>query len=181
MALLTELINSEPSSFREAAQHDVWQEAMVEEYDSIMKNQVWEVVSRPQGKKVVGFRWIYKVKHAADGSVEKYKAHFVAKGFSHKEGINYEETFAPVARYFSIRTIISLAAEMGWRVHQMDVKTAFLNRVIEEEVYIEQPEGFDVENRETHVCKLHRAIYGINQEPRAWYSRIDNYLREMGY
>ena len=104
-----------------------------------MKNQVWEVVFRPQGKKVVGSRWIYKVKHAANGSVEKYKVRFVAKGFSQKEGIDYEETFAPIARYSSIQTIISLAAEMGWRVHQMDVKTAFLNRVIEEEVYIEQP------------------------------------------
>ena len=161
MALMTKLINSEPSSFEEAAQHDVGQEAMVEEYDSIMKKQVWEVVSRPQGKKVVGSRWIYKVKHAANRSVEKYKARFMAKGFSQKEGIDYEETFAPIARYSSIWTIISLAAEMGWHVHQMDVKTAFLNGVIEEEVYIEQPEGFDVENRETHVCRLHRALYGI--------------------
>ena len=101
-----------------------------------MKNQVWEVVPRPKGKKVVGSRWIYKVKHAADGSMEKYKARFVAKEFSQKEGIDYEETFAPVAKYSSIRTIISLVAEMGWRVHQMDVKTSFLNRVIEEEVYI---------------------------------------------
>ena len=108
MELMTELIYSEPSSFGEAAQHDVWQEAMVEEYDSIMKNQVWEVVPRPQGKKVVGSRRIYKVKHAADRSVEKYKACFVAKGFSQKEGIDYEETFAPIARYSSIRTIISL-------------------------------------------------------------------------
>ena len=101
-----------------------------------MKNQVCEVLPRPQGKKVVGSKWIYKVKHAADGSVEKYKAHFVAKGFSQKEGIDYDETFAPVARYSSIRTIISLATEMGWCVHQMDVKTAFLNGVIEEEMYI---------------------------------------------
>ena len=111
-------------------------------------------VPRPQGKKVVGSRWIYKVKYAADGSMEKYKARFVAKGFSQKEGIDYEETFAPVARYSSIRTIISLAVEMGWRVHQMDVKTAFLNGVIEEKVYIERPEEFDVDNRETHVCIL---------------------------
>ena len=113
---------------------------------------------RPQGKKVVGSRWIYKVKHAADRSVEKYKMRFMAKGFSQKEGIDYEETFAPVARYSSIRTIISLAAEMGWRVHQMDVKTTFLNRVIEEEVYIEQPKRFDVENMDTHVCRLHRDL-----------------------
>ena len=107
MALMTELINYEPSYFGEAAQHDVWQEAMVEEYDSIMKNQVWEVVWSPQGKKGVGSRWIYKVKHAIDGSVEKYKVCFVAKGFSQKEGIDYEETFAPVAMHSSIRTIIT--------------------------------------------------------------------------
>ena len=163
MALMTELIKSEPSSFEEVAQHDVWQEAMVEEYDSIMKNQVWKVLPRPQGKKVVASRWIYKVKHAADESLKKYKAGFVAKGFSQKEGIDYEETFAPVARYSSIRTIISLAAEMGWRVHQMDVKTTFLNEVIEEEVYIEQPEGFDAENRETHVCSCIELFMGSSR------------------
>ena len=85
---MTELINSETSNFEEAAQHDVWQEAMVEEYDSIMKNQVWEVVLRPECKKVMGSKWIYKVKHATNGSVEKYKARFVAKGFSLKEAID---------------------------------------------------------------------------------------------
>ena len=113
---------------------------------------------------MVRSRWIYKLKHAAGKSV-KCKARFVAKGYSQKEGIDYEETFAPVARYSSIQTIISLAAKMGWRVHQMDVKTAFLDEVTEEEVYIEQPEGFDVENRETHVCRLQRALYGLKQPP----------------
>ena len=107
------------------------------------------------------------MKHATNKSVEKYKACFLAKGFSQKEGIDYEETFAPVARYSSIRAIISVATEMGWQVHQMDIKTAFLNGFIEEEVYIEQPEGFDVENKETHVCRLHRALYGLKQEPQA--------------
>ena len=95
-------------------------------------------------------------------SIMKYKVRFMAKGFSQKEGIDYEETFTPVARYSSIRTIISLAAEMGWHVHQMDIKTAFLNGVKEEEVFIAQPEGFDVENRERHVCRLQRALYGLN-------------------
>ena len=100
---------------------------------------------------MVGSKWIYKVKNAVDKSVEKYKASFMAKGFSQKEGIDYEETFSPIAKYSSIWTIISLATEMDWDVHQMDVKTAFLNGVIEEEVYIEQLEGFDVENMETYV------------------------------
>ena len=115
---------------------------MVEEYDSIFRSSAWEIVPRPVGKLVVGSRWIYKVKQAADGSVEKYKARFVARGFSQIEGIDYEETFAPVTRYSSITTILALSAQMGWHIHQMDVNTAFLNGIIEEEVYIEQHEGF---------------------------------------
>ena len=121
------------------------------------------------------------MKHVADRCMEKYKVCFMEKGFSQKEGIDYEDTFAPISRYSSIQNIISLAAEMGWRVHQMEIKTAFLNKVIEEEVYIAQLEGFDVENRETHVCKLHQALNGLKQAPRASYSRIDSYLQEMGF
>ena len=92
--------------------------------------------------------------NTADGSIEKYKAIFVTRGFFQKEGIDYEETFAPVARYTSIRTNIALAAKMKWKLHQMDVKTTFLNGVIKEEVYIEQPQGFEVEDKKSHVCKL---------------------------
>ena len=102
-----------------------------------MKNDVQDVVPRPKGKSIVTSKWIYKIKHAADGNIEKYKARFVARSFSEKEGIDYEEKFAPVARYTSIRTILSLAAMMKWKVHQMDVKTDFLNGVLEEEVYVE--------------------------------------------
>ena len=104
----------------------------------------------------------------------------MARGFSQKEGIDYEETFAPVARYTSIRAIMALASMMKWNLHQMDVKTAFLNGVIEEEVYIEQPQGFEVEDRRTHVCKLKKALYGLKQAPRAWYGRIDSFLTSIG-
>ena len=123
-----------------------------------MKNNVWDVVPRPKGKSVVTSKWIYKIKHVVDGSIEKYKARFVARGFSQKEGIDYEETFAPVARYASIRSIFSLAAVMKWKTHQMDVKTAFLNGVVEEEVYVEQPLGFEIHDKQTHVCKLKKAL-----------------------
>ena len=132
----------EPSTFEEATSRQVWRDAMMEEYNSIMKNDVWEVVPRLEGKSMVTSKWLYKIKHAADGSIEKYKSLFVARGFSQVEGVDYDETFAPVARYTSIRAVISIAAEMGWKIHQMDVKTAFLNGLIEEEVYIEQPLGF---------------------------------------
>ena len=109
---------------------------MIEEYQSIMKNDVWDVVPRPDGNSVVTSKWIYKIKHATDGSIEKYKARFVARGFSQKEGIEYEETFAPVAKYTSIRSVLALAAVMKWKIHQMDGKTTFLNGVVEEEVYV---------------------------------------------
>lgn len=134
---------------------------MVEEYNSIMVNNVWEVVSRPQDRSVVGSRWIYKIKYATNDNVEKYKARFVAKGYAQNEGIDYEETFAPVAKYTSIKTVIYLATQMGWEIHQMDVKTTFLNGVIEEEVYIEQPEGFETREKKSHVCKLKKALYGL--------------------
>ena len=136
MALMRKCIMTEPSSFEEAMEDPAWVDAMVEDYDSIVRNSAWEIVPRPEGKSMVGLRWIYKVKQAVDGSVEKYKARFVAWGFSQIEGIDYEETFAPVARYSSIRTILALSAQMVWHIDQMDVKTAFLNGVIEEEVYI---------------------------------------------
>ncbi|KAH9292825.1 hypothetical protein KI387_042000, partial [Taxus chinensis] len=181
VALVSQLVDSEPSSYQEATQHQVWQDAMVEEYTSIMHNDVWEVVPRPTDRAVVGSRWIFKIKHGADGSIEKYKARFVAKGFSQKEGIDYEETFAPVARYTSIRAVISFATQMGWQIHQMDVKTTFLNGELKEEVYIEQPEGFVAHNKETHVCRLKKALYGLKQAPRAWYERIDTYLQKMGF
>ena len=135
-------IVTEPSSFQETVQQLIWVDAMVQEYDSIVKNSAWEIVPRPVDKSVVGSRWIYKVKQVVDGSVEKYKARFLARGFSQIEGIDYGETFAPITRYSSIRSILALSAQMGWRIHQMDVKTMFLNGIIEEEVYIELPEGF---------------------------------------
>jgi hypothetical protein len=180
-ALMCDLLEEEPTCFEEAIQRKEWTDAMTEEYQSIMKNEVWEIVPRPKNKDVVSSRWLFKIKHAADGSIEKYKARFVARGFSQKEGIDYEETFTPVARYTSIRTIIALAAKMKWKLHQMDVKTTFLNGVIKEEVYIEQPQGFEVEDTKSHVCRLKKGLYGLKQGPRAWYGRINSFLTSLGF
>lgn len=149
-----------------------------EEYHSITKNDVWEIVSRPKGKSVVTSKWIYKIKQVADVSIEKYKARFAARGFSQKKGMDHEKTFAQIARYTSIRTSVSLASVIGWRLHQMDVKTASPNGVIEE-VYIEQPQGFV--GKESHVCKLKKAFYRLKQAPMAWYSRIDGYFMSLGF
>jgi hypothetical protein len=109
------------------------------------------------------------------------KQDLFTRGFSQKECIDYEETFVLVARYTSIRTIIALAAKMKWKLHQIDVKTAFLNGVIKEEVYIEQPQGFEIEDRKSRVYKLKKALYGLKQAPRAWYGRIDNFLTSLGF
>eukprot|EP00253_Pinus_taeda_P027977 PITA_27977 len=129
---------------------------MVEEYDSIVQNSVWDVVPRPENKLVVSSRWLYK-------------------------GIDYDETFAPVTRYSSIKSMLALLAQMGWKIHEMDVKTTFVNGNIEEEVYIEQLEGFETFDRELHVCQLKRALYGLKQAPRAWYTRIDSYFTGLGF
>jgi hypothetical protein len=173
---MSHIIDTEPSCHGEAIGHQVWKDAMVEEYHSILKNDVWDIVLRPKGKSVVTSKWIYKIKHTTDGSVEKYKARFVARGFSQVEGIDYEETFDPLARYTSIPTIIALVASMGWKLHQMDVKTTFLNGEIEEEVYIEQPKGFVIHDEKSHVCKLKKSLYGLKQAPRAWYEKMDGFL-----
>ena len=127
---MCDLVDKEPTCFEAAIQNKEWVEAVTEEYQSIMKNVVWEIVPKLEGKSVVSSKWIYKIKHTADGSIEKYKAIFVARGFSQKEGIDYEETFAPVARYTSIRTIMALATKRESKLHQMDVKIVFLNGVI---------------------------------------------------
>ena len=116
-ALVGECIETEPSSSEEAVQHPVWANAMVEEYDSIVRKNVLDVVPRPENKSVVSSCWLYKVKKAADGSVEKHKARFVARGFSQVEGIDYDETFALVARYSYIRSMLALSTQMGWKIH----------------------------------------------------------------
>lgn len=158
---MSSILDSEPSTYDEDTSQQCWKDTMMEEYESIMKNDVWEIVPRPDRKSVVTSKWIFKIKHVVDGSIEKYKARFVARVFSQKEGVDYDETFAPVARYTSIKTIIALASTMRWRLHQMDVKTAFLNREIEEEVYVEQPDGFIVHGKESDVCRLKKALYGL--------------------
>jgi hypothetical protein len=181
MALMSNIIDSEPSSFQEAANQQVWQDAMVEGYTSIMKNDVWDIVLRLEGKSIVSSNWLHKIKHVSDGSIEKFKVKFVTRGFSQKEGVDYEETSVAVTMYTSIRVIVSLVSFMGWRTYQMDVKTTFLNGIIEKEVYMEQPRGFEINGKKSYVCKLNKALYGLKQALKAWYSKIDGYLQSRGF
>lgn len=149
---------------------------MEDEIHMIEKNNTWEIVDRPKNREVIGVKWVYKSKLNPDGSIQKYKARLVAKGFKQKPGVDYYETYAPVARLETIRTVIALAAQKKWKLYQLDVKSAFLNGYLEEEIYVEQPEGFSVEGGENKVFKLKKALYGLKQAPRAWYSQIDKYF-----
>jgi hypothetical protein len=155
-------------------------DAIPEEYRSIIKNDVWDIVPRPKDKSMVSSKWIYKIKHPTDGSVETFKEIFVSRGFNQKEIIDYENTFSLVAKYTSIQAIISLASVLGWKLHQMNVKTTFLNGKIEHEDFVEQPYGFILHNKGTHVCKIRKALYGLKQAPRVWYDRIDGFLKSSG-
>ncbi|KAJ4722910.1 Retrovirus-related Pol polyprotein from transposon TNT 1-94 [Melia azedarach] len=171
----------EPMSFGEAIQDEKWRNAMDEEIKAIVKNDTWELVSLPKGHKAIGVKWVYKAKQNSKGEIEQYKARLVAKGYCQRAGIDYDEVFAPVARLETVRLIISLAAQNKWKIHQMDVKSAFLNGVLEEEVYIQQLTGFEVKGQEDKVLKLRKALYGLKQAPRAWNSRIDKYFQKNGF
>ena len=131
------------------------------EINSPHKHGVWALTELPEGRKVIVRKWVFKVKHNADGSVEKHKARLVAQGFSQKYGVDYNETFSPVVQFESLRTVIALAVKKGLKMHQLDVNTAFLHGELEEEVYMRQPEGFVVEGQEHLVCKLNKSLYGL--------------------
>jgi len=171
----------EPESFDDACENQHWMQAMQAELDSIHKNHTWDLVDLPAGKKAIGTKWVYKVKRKPNGTIDRYKARLVAKGYAQKKGIDYEETFAPTSRMTTIRVVVAMAAHYGWFVHQLDIKTAFLNGDLQEEVYVIQPLGFVLTGQEHMVCKLRKALYGLKQAPRAWYAKIDAFLTSQGF
>jgi len=171
----------DPVHFEEAIKDRKWIEAMDEEINAIERNKTWNLVELPKGKEVIGVKWVYKTKSNAEGKTERHKARLVVKGYKQQHGRDYEETFTPVARIETVRAVLSRAAKNKWKVYQMDVKSAFLNGVLMEEVYIEQPLGYEKKGQEHKVCRLKKALYGLKQESRAWYSRIDSYLLENGF
>jgi len=185
-ALLTNTggFNNEPVSFSDAMKRSdakQWEKAAQEEYESILKNGTWVLVPLPKDRKAIGCKWVFKLKHKANGEIERYKARLVAKGYSQTEGVDFNETFAPVAKFASIRSLLALAAFYDLEVHQMDVKTAFLNGDLEEEIYMQQPEGFVVNGKEDLVCKLNKSLYGLKQASRAWYQKMDQALLNIHF
>ena len=149
--------------------------------ESMYSNSVWSLVEAPKGVKPIGCKWIYKRKRGSDGKVETFKARLVAKGYTQKEGIDYEETFSPVAMLKSIRILLAVAASLDYEIWQMDVKTAFLNGNLNEDIYMQQPEGFKAKGKEHMVCKLQRSIYGLKQASRSWNIRFDQAITSFGF
>jgi len=177
----------EPTTFKQAMESedaDKWLAAIEEELNSLKKMETWhsKPVIPPNDRKAVKNKWVFKIKVAPDGTPIRYKARLVAKGFSQVEGIDYEETFSPVARYESFRILMALAAKSNWEIHQMDVKTAFLNGDLNEEIYMEHPEGFKTQKGiEGTALKLNKAIYGLKQASRQWNKKIDDTLRHLQF
>jgi hypothetical protein len=139
------------------------------------------MVHRPEDKNVIGSKWIFKNKLNEQGQVIRNKARLVCKGYAQIEGLDFDETFVPVARLEAIRMFIAYACHKRFKVYQMDVKSAFLNGDLSEEVYMEQPEGFKLSDKPNLVCKIKKALYGLKQAPRAWYHRLDTYLKDKGF
>ena len=158
-----------------------WLNAMRNEIESLNASDVWDLVELPKDRKAVGSKWVFKLKFDADGVIERHKARLVAQGFSQKFGVDYDETFCPVVRHESIRTLIALAVQNELKLHQMDITTAFLNGELKEEVYMKQPEGFISKGQEHLVCRLKRSIYGLKQSPRCWNRTLDEELKKLGF
>jgi transposase InsO family protein len=158
-----------------------WRAATDSEYESLMKTGTWELVPLPEGKNVVGSKWVFKVKRNADNSISRFKARLVAQGFSQEAGTDFDEVFAPVVRYSTIRLLLALAAVYNLEVDQLDVKTAFLNGELDYEIYLKQPECYVDPDNPDYVCKLKRGLYGLKQSARIWYQALDRHLQANGY
>lgn len=173
---------AEPKTFKEAMlsiDSEQWSEAMNNEINSLKENETWEMVNLPKGRKAIPCKWIYRIKTNPDGSIDKYKARLVVKGYSQKKGLDYSETFSPVVKISTIRAVISIAAEDNLSLSQFDVSTAFLYGSLKEEIYMKPPEGYS--SNDGKVCKLKRSLYGLKQAPRCWNSTITEHILKLGF
>jgi Reverse transcriptase (RNA-dependent DNA polymerase) len=169
-----------PNKVEDAIQDPKWIEAMKIEMNALEKNHTWKLVDRPTNKKIVGCKWVYSIKYNAEEKIKRYKAHLVAKGYTQTYGINFQETFSPVAKLNIVRVLLSLAANFDWPLHQFDVKNVFLHGELKEEIYMDIPPGFQC-SEIGKVCKLERSLYGLKQSPRAWFGRFCGAMKEYGY
>ena len=179
----TESVDDEaiPKDIYSALQEEKWRKAVMEEMLALEKNGTWEIMDLPYGKHTIGSKWVFTIKYNSNGKVDRYKVRLVAQGFTQTQGLDYEETFAPVVKLNSIHVLLSLAVNLDWRVHQLDIKNAFLNGEFEEEVYMRIPLGFERKYTRGKVCRLKKSLYGLKQSPRAWLKRFSDTLNHLGY
>ena len=175
----TMLSHHEPQTYREASADPKWQQAMQAELQALESTNTWELVDHPDGRNLMGCKWVFKVKTHSNGSVERYKARLVAKGFTQEYGIDYEETFAPVARLTSLRTLLAIATTQKWPLNQMDVKNAFLNGDLDAEIYMRPPLGYNCPPHK--VCRLRKSLYGLKQASRSWFSKFHDTISQLGF
>ncbi|KAJ4757139.1 hypothetical protein LUZ62_067514 [Rhynchospora pubera] len=177
----TSIITTEPTCFTQADKIKEWREAMSEEINALAKNNTWQLVPPPSNQKIIGCKWVYKLKQKSDGSIERHKARLVAKGFNQEEGVDFFDTYSPVVRPTTIRLILSLAISSNWGIKQLDVHNAFLHGDLQEKVYMAQPPGFIDASHPDHVCLLTKSLYGLKQAPRAWFQKLSTSLIEIGF
>lgn len=156
-----------------------WKDAMREEFDSLMKNGTWKLVNAPDNQKIIDNKWVYKIKYNADDTVGRYKARLVVRGFTQEYGVDYHETFSPVMRFTSVRTILAIAVAEKMTLKQFDVKTAFLYGELDEDVYMKQPVGFD--DKSGRVCKLIKSLYGLKQASRVWNKKFTSFIKQFEF
>jgi len=154
---------------------------MNQEFDALLSQNTWSLCPLPIGRHAVQNKWVYKLKQKPDGSIKRYKARLVAKGFDQRCGLDYTETFSPVIKPTTVRVVLAIAVHFNWSVQQLDISNAFLHGQLQEDVYMTQPQGFVHPKFPNHVCKLHKAIYGLRQAPRAWFNRLSDSLLEFGF
>ena len=171
----------EPKAFKDAEHDENWIMAMQEELNQFERSRVWTLVPASKDHSIIGTKWVFRNKMDESGNVIRNKARLVAQGYNQEEGIDFDESFAPVARLEAIRMLLAYASYKDFKLYQMDVKSAFLNGFINEEVYVKQPPGFEDYAHPNHVYRLHKALYGLKQAPRAWYERLSSFLVKNGY
>jgi hypothetical protein len=176
--------STDPATLQQAQQDGEWihwEAACKEELDSLAENQVWDLCKLPQGRTSVGSRWVFKKKYDQNGTLSRYKARLVAQGYTQTYGVDYQETFAPVVRFETIRSILAIAVRYDWELFQLDIKTAFLYGKLDEEIFMNQPPGFVDKEKPMEVCRLKRSLYGLKQAPRCWNAVLDEYLTQDGF
>lgn len=179
----TVITMTEPKTMEEALSSEYaesWKQALDDEYKSLLENDTWTLKEPPPGVKPIPVKWVFKAKQDATGRFERFKARLVVKGFRQVEGIDYNEVFAPVSKYSTLRALLAKAAAEDLELHQIDIKTAFLHGELEEEIYIAQPPGYE-EGTPGLACKLNKSLYGLKQAPRAWYNRLHKELEVFGF